>query len=65
MVLEIKVPQTSDWEALYRMTPKFFSYVLSYLYVGIYWNNHHHTLHAIKKGTKLPSPIRRGVDIVG
>lgn len=50
MVLEIKVPQTSDWEALYRMTPKFFSYVLSYLYVGIYWNNHHHTLHAIKKG---------------
>jgi uncharacterized membrane protein len=48
MVLEIKVPHGADWSALTPLTGKFVSYVLSFLYVGIYWNNHHHTLHAAR-----------------
>lgn len=48
MVLEIKVPHGEDWKALGELTPKFLSYVLSYLYVGIYWNNHHHLLKAAR-----------------
>ena len=46
MVLEMKVPQGSDWHALSSVLPAFLSYVLSFVYVGIYWNNHHHLLHA-------------------
>lgn len=46
MVLEMKVPQGSDWHALQSVLPAFLSYVLSFTYVGIYWNNHHHLLHA-------------------
>jgi uncharacterized membrane protein len=46
MVLEMKVPQGSDLGALRPMLPVFLSYVLSFVYVGIYWNNHHHLLHA-------------------
>ncbi len=46
MVLELKVPQTPGVEALERLGPIFLSYVLSFCYVGIYWNNHHHLLHA-------------------
>ena len=46
MVLELKVPRGADVAALVPMIPKFMSYVLSFLYVGIYWNNHHHMLHA-------------------
>jgi len=42
MVLELKVPDGADFEALSRLTPVFFSYVLSFIYLGIYWNNHHH-----------------------
>lgn len=47
MVLEMKVPEHggADWTALHDVLPKFLSYVLSYLYLGIYWNNHHHLLH--------------------
>ncbi|MGF7078419.1 TMEM175 family protein [Mucilaginibacter sp. UYCu711] len=48
MVLELKVPQGHDLEALKPMWPVFASYVMSFVYVGIYWNNHHHMLHAIK-----------------
>jgi len=48
MVLELKVPHGADWSALSKLTPVFFSYVLSFIYVGIYWNNHHHLLHAVK-----------------
>ena len=44
MVLELKVPHGSDWAALRPLLPVFFSYVLSFVYVGIYWNNHHHLL---------------------
>jgi uncharacterized membrane protein len=49
MVLELKVPHGDSHEALLPLLPAFFSYVLSFLYVGIYWNNHHHMLHACKK----------------
>jgi uncharacterized membrane protein len=46
MVLEMKVPHGDSFEALKPLLPVFFSYVLSFVYVGIYWNNHHHLLHA-------------------
>ncbi len=46
MVLELKVPHGADWAALHPLWPVFTTYVLSYVYVGIYWNNHHHMLHA-------------------
>ena len=49
MVLEMKVPHGSDWTALKPLLPVFLSYVLSFLYVGIYWNNHHHLLKACRK----------------
>ena len=55
MVLEMKVPHDPTMEALIPMAPVFLSYVLSFVYVGIYWNNHHHMLHAARKvsGTVL------------
>ena len=46
MVLELKVPHGSDWAALKPLVPAFLTYVLSLVFVGIYWNNHHHMLHA-------------------
>jgi uncharacterized membrane protein len=49
MVLEMKVPQGENLDALKSMLPVFLSYVLSFIYVGIYWNNHHHLLHAIER----------------
>jgi uncharacterized membrane protein len=49
MVLELKVPHGDDLEALRGIIPGFLSYVLSFVNVGIYWNNHHHMLHATKK----------------
>lgn len=48
MVLEIKVPNGQDLSALYPLIPVFFSYVLSFIYLGIYWNNHHHMMHTVK-----------------
>ncbi|MDE1943596.1 MAG: DUF1211 domain-containing protein [Betaproteobacteria bacterium] len=51
MVLEMKVPQGADLEALRPALPVFLSYVLSFLYVGIYWNNHHHMLHTTHRVT--------------
>jgi uncharacterized membrane protein len=51
MVLELKVPHTADLAALKPLLPVFLSYVLSFLYVGIYWNNHHHLLHSTKHVT--------------
>lgn len=45
MVLELKVSDTTSWPALYSLLPKFICYILSFIYVGIYWNNHHHMLH--------------------
>jgi uncharacterized membrane protein len=49
MVLELKVPHGDSIEALLPLVPVFLSYVLSFVYVGIYWNNHHHMLHASRK----------------
>jgi uncharacterized membrane protein len=48
MVLELKVPHTAELAGLKPLLPVFLSYVLSFLYVGIYWNNHHHLFHATK-----------------
>ena len=44
MVLELKVPHDVSWTALTPLWPVFVSYVLSFVYLGIYWNNHHHML---------------------
>lgn len=49
MVLEMKVPHGSDWQALQPLLPVFLSYVLSFIYLGIYWNNHHHMLHTAQR----------------
>ena len=46
MVLELKVPHGSGWGALAPLVPVLTAYVLSFVYLGIYWNNHHHLLHA-------------------
>ena len=45
MVLELKIPHGTDWEALRPLLPVFLTYVLSFVYLAIYWNNHHHMLH--------------------
>ena len=49
MVLNMKVPQGARLEDLFPAIPTLLSYMLSFIYVGIYWNNHHHMLHAISK----------------
>jgi len=51
MVLEMKVPHGDSLEALAPLVPVFMSYVLSFVYVGIYWNNHHHMLHSATRVT--------------
>ncbi len=49
MVLELKVPHGDDLASLQPLVPTLLSYVLSFVYLGIYWNNHHHMLHAVKE----------------
>jgi uncharacterized membrane protein len=49
MVLELKVPHEVELAALKPIFPVFLSYVLSFIYVGIYWNNHHHMFHAVQR----------------
>jgi uncharacterized membrane protein len=49
MVLELKVPHGESIEALLPLLPAFMSYVLSFIYLGIYWNNHHHMVHTSRK----------------
>ncbi len=49
MVLELKVPHGTDLEALRPLLPVFLTYVLSFVFLGIYWNNHHHMLHAAQR----------------
>lgn len=49
MVLELKVPHGTDLEALRPLLPVFLTYVLSFIYLGIYWNNHHHLLQAAER----------------
>ena len=51
MVLELRVPHGDTLEALEPLLPVFLSYVLSFVYLGIYWNNHHHMLHATHRVT--------------
>ena len=49
MVLEMKVPHGADFAALVPIAPVFFSYVMSFAFIAIYWNNHHHVLHTAHK----------------
>ena len=49
MVLELKVPHGSNWEVLAGVAPNFVSYVLSFVYLAIYWNNHHHLVHTVAR----------------
>ena len=51
MVLELKVPRGVTFAALAPVLPVFLSYVLSFIYLGIYWNNHHHMLHTVRRVT--------------
>ena len=75
MVLELKVPHAVDLAALKPVLPVLLSYVLSFIYIGIYWNNHHHLFQATEAGQRRdplgqPSspvlvvalPIHYGVD---
>ncbi|HVO73240.1 MAG TPA: TMEM175 family protein [Ignavibacteriaceae bacterium] len=48
MVLELKVPHGTDWSSLHPLLPVFLSYILSFIFIGIYWSNHHHLLQAVK-----------------
>ncbi|HEY7245980.1 MAG TPA: TMEM175 family protein [Xanthobacteraceae bacterium] len=49
MVLELKVPHGTDWSALNPVVPVFLTYVLSFVYIAIYWNNHHHLMHTVHR----------------
>jgi uncharacterized membrane protein len=49
MVLDLHVPHGADWAALATIAPAFVSYVLSFVYLAIYWNNHHHLLHTVTR----------------
>jgi uncharacterized membrane protein len=49
MVLEFEAPEGADWRALNSVTPAFLAYVLSFFYLAIYWNNHHHLIHAMQQ----------------
>ena len=49
MVLELKVPHGTNWTDLLALWPVFISYVLSFLYIGIYWGNHHHLMHTARR----------------
>ncbi|MFX7849883.1 TMEM175 family protein, partial [Acinetobacter baumannii] len=51
MVLEMKAPEGVSWEVIKPLIPKLLSYILSFLFVAIYWGNHHHLLHTAKKVT--------------
>jgi len=48
MVLELKVPEEANWNALKTMFPSLLMYVSSFVFLGIYWNNHHHLVHLVK-----------------
>jgi len=49
MVLELRLPPGTDWRALAAVAPAFLSYVMSFIYLAIYWNNHHHLLHTVTR----------------
>ncbi len=48
MVLELKVPHSADWQTIQTLIPVLLSYILSFVYLGIYWVNHHHLVHTFK-----------------
>ena len=48
MVLELKIPHSAEFSALKPIFPLFLSYLISFIYIGIYWNNHHHMMHAVE-----------------
>lgn len=49
MVLELRVPHGADWRVLAAVAPSFLTYVISFIYLAIYWNNHHHLLHTVSR----------------
>ncbi|MGH8016302.1 MAG: TMEM175 family protein [Candidatus Zixiibacteriota bacterium] len=49
MVLGLEVPHSTEWSALRPLAPPFFTHVLSFIFLGIYWSNHHHMLHAVSR----------------
>jgi uncharacterized membrane protein len=49
MVLELKAPHSAEWSALAPLVPVFLTYVLSFVFIAIYWNNHHHMLHVVER----------------
>ncbi len=49
MVLELKIPHGTDWHALASVAPSILTYVMSFVYLAIYWNNHHHLLHTVTR----------------
>ena len=49
MVLELTIPHQPEWHALRPLVPKFLTYVLSFVFLGIYWSNHHHMLHVVER----------------
>jgi len=49
MVLELRIPHGAGWAALREMVPEFLSYLLSFVFLGIYWNNHHHLFHVVDR----------------
>jgi len=49
MVLELKVPHGADWAALVGLVPSLLTYVMSFVYLAIYWNNHHHLLYTVAR----------------
>jgi uncharacterized membrane protein len=51
MVLELKVPEGTTWEGLRSVLGVFLAYVLSFIYLGIYWSNHHHLFHTVHQVT--------------
>lgn len=51
LVLELKVPRSTDLRALTPVVPVLLSYVLSFVYLALYWNNHHHMLHVVRRVT--------------
>ncbi|HEY0379555.1 MAG TPA: TMEM175 family protein [Pyrinomonadaceae bacterium] len=49
MVLELRIPHGADWQALRPLVPVFLTYLMSFVYLGIYWNNHHHMLYVTER----------------
>ena len=49
MVLELKVPHGADWAALRPVVPELLTYAMSFVFLGIYWNNHHHLFHVVER----------------